>query len=67
MKTDTFTTPHGAYHVESYGNGWAYSVTCQATGDNLWFQDSDAEQLQQDSDGFTNEDALRSYFDCLCE
>lgn len=62
-----FTTPNGAYHIESHGNGWAYSVTCQSTGDSLWFQDQDAIQLQNDCEDFTNEDAIRQYFDCLME
>jgi hypothetical protein len=62
-----FTTPTGRYHVTSHGNGWAYEVHCQATGDSLWFQDDDATQFQTDTEDLTNEDAIRTYFDCLCE
>lgn len=67
MSTNTFTTSTGRYHVESHGNGWAYSVTDQTTGDNLWFQDDGAAQLQSDCADFTNEDAIAQYFECLCE
>lgn len=62
-----FTTPSGRFHVTSHGNGWAYEVTDQATGDSLWFQDDDAALLQRDSEDFTNEIALSMYFEILCE
>lgn len=62
-----FTTPTGKYHITSHGNGWAYEVHCQTTGDNLWFQDESAIQFQSDTDDLTNEDAIRTYFECLCE
>lgn len=60
-----FTTKTGRYHVVSHGNGWAYEVTDQTTGDNLWFQDDDATQLQSDTSDFENEDAISLYFECL--
>ena len=62
-----FTTPTGKYHIASHGNGWAYGVTCQVTGDSLWFQDDDACQLQADTNDFENEAAITQYFECLCE
>lgn len=62
-----FTTQSGRYLVASHGNGWAYEVTDQATGDSLWFQDESAIQLQQDTEDFENEGQLAQYFDCLCE
>lgn len=62
-----FTTPTGKYHITSHGNGWAYEVHCQTTGDNLWFQDASAIQFRSDTDDLTNEDAIRTYFECLCE
>jgi hypothetical protein len=62
-----FTTPSRRFHITSHGNGWAYEVTDQATGDSLWFQDDDATTLQRDSEDFTNEIALSMYFENLCE
>lgn len=61
-----FTTYDNLYHITSHGNGWAYEVVDQATGESLWFQDDDAANLQTESADFTNTDALRTYFDCLC-
>lgn len=66
MQTNTFTTPSRAFLVQSYGNGWAYEVTDQSTGDSLWFQDDDATQLQADTNDFEDEAAIRTVFDCLC-
>jgi hypothetical protein len=62
-----FTTQSGRYHVEVHGNGWGYAVTDQTTGDNLWFQDDDAVQLQADTNDFEFEDSINNYFECLCE
>ena len=62
-----FTTQSNRYLVTSHGNGWAYEVVDQDTGDSLWFQDGSANQLQQDTDNFENEGAIAQYFDCLCE
>lgn len=62
-----FTTQSNRYLVTSHGNGWAYEVVDQDTGDSLWFQDDSANQLQQDTDNFENEGAIAQYFDCLCE
>jgi hypothetical protein len=63
----SFTTTNNRYHVTVHGNGWAYEVTHQESGDSLWFQDSDAEQIQAETDNFENEDAIAQYFECLCE
>ena len=63
----TFNTQSGRYIVISHGNGWAYDITDNETGDNLWFQDSDAIQLQDESNDFENESVLAQYFDCLCD
>jgi len=57
-----FVTENNHYHIESHGNGWAYEVTCQSTGCSLWFQDHGAEQLQADTDNFSNEVAIANYF-----
>lgn len=62
-----FTSPSGRFHITSYGNGWAYEVFCRATGDELWFQDDDAHNLQLETEDFTNEVTLNSIFECLCE
>ena len=62
-----FNTDNNAYHVKSHGNGWAYEVTDNTTGESLWFQDDDANQLRQDTNDFQNEAAIAQYFECLCE
>lgn len=61
-----FTTQTGRYLISSHGNGWAYEITDQETGDSLWFQDDDAAQLQTDTGDFEHESAIAQYFDCLC-
>ena len=61
-----FTTESGRYHITSHGNGWAYEVTDNETGDSLWFQDDDATQLESDTSDFECETAIAQYFDCLC-
>ena len=63
----TFNTINNIYSVTVHGNGWAYEVTHNESGDNLWFQDSDAEQLQADTGNFEHESAITQYFECLCE
>lgn len=63
-----FTTDDGEYNVESHGNGWAYTVTHNPSGDTLWFQDSDADQLRRDTGDFhpvTTSYILGEYFSCL--
>ena len=47
-----FTTPSRRYIVASYGNGWAYNVTDQETGEEFFVQDHDAQQLQEESKHF---------------
>lgn len=65
MITNTFTTPSGKYLVESYGNGWAYTVTHQPSGSSVFVQDHDAEQMQADTNNFECEIALDSWFDAV--
>lgn len=65
MITNTFTTENGAYHVETLGNGWAYSVTCQRTGKNFFVQEQAADMLQRDTDDFTCMGALDNYMEAL--
>lgn len=67
MNTRTFITEDGKYCVEELGNGWAYSVTCQRTGENFFMQDHDAEQLQKDTDDFACTVVLDSYMEALGE
>ena len=62
-----FNTQSGRYSVISHGNGWAYEITDNETGDSLWFQDDSATQLQTDTNNFENEDMLSEYFGNLCE
>lgn len=60
-----FTTQSGRYSVTSHGNGWAYEVTDQASGESLWVQDDDADQFRQNTNDFENESEIQQYFDCL--
>lgn len=60
-----YTTPKARYHVAEHGNGWAYTVTDQETGDSFFVQDEDAAQLQHESDGFCDEEVLGNYMDGL--
>ena len=60
-----FTTADGKYYIISHGNGWAYEVVCQATGDSLWVQDHDACQLQEDTDNFENTDVIGQMMEAL--
>jgi len=62
-----FSTINDKYLITSHGNGWAYEITHQDSGDSLWFQDSDAEQVQQESKDFELESVIDSYFEALCE
>ena len=61
MTTNEFTTPTGRFYVQSYGNGWAYRVTSQKTGESFSVQDDAATTLQAESEDFTNEDVLDQY------
>ena len=65
MTTNEYTTTDGKYHVKSYGNGWAYEVTDTTTGESLFFQDHDAEQLQNETEDFTNTMVLDMYFEMI--
>lgn len=60
-----FTTPTGRFHITSHGNGWAYTVTCQTTGEDFFVQDESAAQLQEDTGDFTDEDTLAEYMAAL--
>ena len=62
-----FTTPTGKYHVTSHGNGWAYEITDQHTGDSLWFQDESASLLQDRTNNFEDEAELDAYFAMICD
>lgn len=59
----SFITHDGRYHVESYGNGWAYEITDQITGASLWVQDHSAEILRSDTNDFEDTDPLDAYVD----
>ncbi len=65
MITHTFDTDNGKYTIYSYGNGWGYEVHCNITGDNLWFQDDEAAQLQTDTNNFEDTTILSQYFENL--
>ena len=61
----SFNTPNKAYLVTSHGNGWAYEITDQETGESLWFQDDDASQLQKETNDFEYEYVIDQYFECI--
>ena len=65
MITNTFITEDNKYHIEVFGNGWAYSVSCQRTGKNLFVQDHDADTLQQETSNFECTGARDNYMDAL--
>ncbi len=65
MITNRFITEDDKYHIETLGNGWAYSVTCQRTGRNFFVQDHDADTLQRDTDDFTCTGSLDNYMEAL--
>lgn len=58
----SFTTESARYFVKSHGNGWAYEVTDQETGETIFVQDSDADTLRDHCANFDNEAALSDYF-----
>ena len=60
-----FITSDSKYHVEVHGNGWAYTVTDRNTGDHMWVQDQDADQLQKDTADFAETQPLEAYFEAL--
>lgn len=62
-----FTTQSGRYHITSHGNGWAYEIHDNETGAELWFQDSDADAIRDESGDFETESVINMYFECLCE
>lgn len=62
-----FSTQSGRYLVTSHGNGWAYEVVDLQTNDSLWFQDDDANEIQQNTNDFEHEGSIAQYFENLCE
>ena len=65
LKMSTFDTDNGKYTIVSFVGGWAYEVICNTTGDNLWFQDHDADQLQTDTNNFEDTVTIDQYFENL--
>jgi len=65
MITNDFNTDCGKYTIVSHGNGWAYTITCNTTGDDLWFQDDAAHQLQTDTNNFEDTVTIDQYFEFL--
>jgi hypothetical protein len=65
--TMQYTTSAFRFHVQEHGNGWAYTVTDQTTGENFFVQDEAADALQQESDDFANEDVLAQYMEAMGE
>jgi hypothetical protein len=50
----------GAYHIESWGNGTAYSIHKEHWC--IWLQGDDAAQLREDTDNFATSSALDELF-----
>ena len=63
----TFTTADRRYSVTSHGNGWAYCVTDQTTGEDFWVQDSDADALREATNDFENTAPIAEYMEVLGE
>lgn len=51
----------GKYLVESFGNGWAYGITCLNTGKTLWVQDESVNEFEQVFD-FADLEMFEIYF-----
>ena len=67
MKTNTFITASGRYCVESYGNGWAYTITDQETGADFFVQDDSAAAVQFQTNDFEDEAVLAEYFELFAQ
>ena len=65
MKTNAFSTASGRYLIESYGNGWAYTITDQETGADFFVQDESAAAVQFQTNNFEDESVLAEYFDAF--
>ena len=50
----------GAYHIESWGNGAAYSIHKEHWC--IWLQGDDAAQIREDTDNFSTPSALDDLF-----
>jgi len=51
----------GKYRVESFGNWWAYGITCLTTGETLWVQDESVIEFEQVFD-FADLEMFEIYF-----
>lgn len=65
MVTNQFPTPGARFFITSYGNGWAYEVEELHSGRTLFFQDSEADTLRQESGEFMDEGHLALLFECI--
>jgi hypothetical protein len=63
--TSQRTTSQDKFHIKTYGNGWAYELTCLTTGAALWFQDQDAAFARSNTDNLTDESAIAILFALL--
>jgi hypothetical protein len=61
----SFTTFSKRYFITSHGNGWAYEIEDQKTGETLWFQDDDACLIQKETNDFEHESVIGMYFECI--
>ena len=69
MTTNEYTTADGKYFIKSYGNGWAYSIADNKNPnvEPLWFQDDDAQRVQDETEDFTNTMVLDMWFEMVGE
>ena len=65
MTTNEYKTADEKYYIKSYGNGWAYEVEELGTGESLFFQDSDAVRLREETEDFNNTMVLDMYFEMI--
>lgn len=57
-----FNTINNRFLITSHGNGWAYEITDNNTGESIWVQDDAACDIQQATQNFECEDAIEQYF-----
>lgn len=65
IPTSQRSSTHDKFHIRTYGNGWAYELTCMTTGAGLWFQDQDAQFVRDNTDNLNDESAIAILFALL--
>lgn len=65
MKTNEFNTEY--FHVTSYGNGWAYEVHDNRTGDSFFLQDESATIFHEECEAIGWDEVCQQYMEALSE